>query len=297
MRLFEQLILVMIIILIVLPASVRAAGLEYLGIEAVIEGMDTSNTLTLKFAEPVTHWDYRPDFKPQELVVESNFVSNCTVKGVGDRSVISCDFSEMGEDNLLKLKFRIAGGVKKSDSRYHFDVRYGVSLPVGRIFAIIKLPEGGALASEQANMSYFPASGETMTDGRHIMVYWEKINVSADDPLQFSVRYTMPETVSSTLVVAVAAIIIITVVGVGVYIRQSHKHRVVTSVLNEDERAIVNLLTKYGGRAVQKVLVRETDFSKAKVSRLVKNLKARGVVDVEPVSGRENRVILKIRSE
>ena len=41
--------------------------------------------------------------------------------------------------------------------------------------------------------------------------------------------------------------------------------------------------------------MRETDFSKAKVSRLVKNLKERGVVDIEPVSGRENRIILKIK--
>ena len=39
--------------------------------------------------------------------------------------------------------------------------------------------------------------------------------------------------------------------------------------------------------------MRESGFSKAKVSRLVSNLRERGVVGVEPISGRENRVLLK----
>jgi DNA-binding Lrp family transcriptional regulator len=66
-----------------------------------------------------------------------------------------------------------------------------------------------------------------------------------------------------------------------------------TSVLNKDEKRIVDILSRHGGKSGQKVLVRESDFSKAKVSRLVKNLKERGVVDIEPISGRENRIILK----
>ena len=47
---------------------------------------------------------------------------------------------------------------------------------------------------------------------------------------------------------------------------------------------------------MQKVLVRETDFSKAKVSRLVKSLSERGVLEVEPM-GRTNKIKLKIEKE
>ncbi|MBU1135730.1 MAG: hypothetical protein KKG13_04430 [Nanoarchaeota archaeon] len=70
--------------------------------------------------------------------------------------------------------------------------------------------------------------------------------------------------------------------------------RVVTSVLREDERKIVDILEKHEGKVIQKTLVRETDFSKAKVSRLVKNLKERGIVDAEPI-GRTTKVTLKIK--
>ncbi len=42
-------------------------------------------------------------------------------------------------------------------------------------------------------------------------------------------------------------------------------------------------------------LVWNREKARAKVSRLVKNLKERGVVDIEPISGRENKVILKIK--
>ena len=70
--------------------------------------------------------------------------------------------------------------------------------------------------------------------------------------------------------------------------------RVVTSVLREDERKIVGILESHEGKVIQKVIVRETDFSKAKVSRLVKNLKERGIIDVEPI-GRTTKITLKIR--
>ncbi|MFQ5647780.1 MAG: helix-turn-helix transcriptional regulator [Candidatus Aenigmatarchaeota archaeon] len=297
MKQFKWVGLALLIAALVSPAPVWGAGLEYFGVEGFIESWAITNTLTVKFAEPVAHWDYRPDFRVNGLTTESNFDADCTVKDNFGKSVISCDFSGMTEeDNLLKLKFSTEG-VSKLDDGFLFDVKYDVSLPVERVFAVIKLPEKGVLAAEPINMSYFPSIGKTMTDGRHIMVYWEKTNVSSDDPLQFSIAYTLPETVSSTLVIALAAIIVVIVIGVGVYIRQAHKPKMFTSVLNEDERAVVGLLSAHGGKAVQKVLVRETDFSKAKVSRLVKNLKGRGVVDVEAVSGRENRVVLKMKSE
>ena len=57
---------------------------------------------------------------------------------------------------------------------------------------------------------------------------------------------------------------------------------------------IIDILNKYSGKIGQKVIVRESDFSKAKVSRLVKSLKGRGVLDTEAISGRENRIMLKM---
>ncbi len=66
-------------------------------------------------------------------------------------------------------------------------------------------------------------------------------------------------------------------------------------LLNKDEKRVVDIIARNDGQVRQSVIVKESDYSKAKVSRLIKNLKERGVVDTDPISGRENKVILKIK--
>ena len=66
---------------------------------------------------------------------------------------------------------------------------------------------------------------------------------------------------------------------------------------NEDEKKVVDVLKAHNGSVGQKIIVRETGFSKAKVSRLVNSLKERNVIIVEPISGRENRIVLKTTKE
>ncbi len=63
-------------------------------------------------------------------------------------------------------------------------------------------------------------------------------------------------------------------------------------MLNADERKVLSILAARGGKVLQKHVVRESGFSKAKVSRLLKAMGWRGLVKLEPVSGRENRVLL-----
>jgi uncharacterized membrane protein len=100
----------------------------------------------------------------------------------------------------------------------------------------------------------------------------------------------------SFMVLLAGIIAIIIIVAVLVYMKKirGNKVAVVKSVMNKDEKKVIDVLNDHGCKAGQKVIVRETDFSKAKVSRIVKNLKERGVVDTEPISGRENRIILRI---
>jgi len=92
-------------------------------------------------------------------------------------------------------------------------------------------------------------------------------------------------------------VILVVVIAVG-YVRRLHRQssvKVVMPLLKGDERVIVDILRERKGEAIQRALVRESDFSKAKVSRLVANLKERGIVDVEHL-GRTNRVKLKLNA-
>lgn len=289
-----------------LSGLVKGVGLEYYGIEDTIrEDLSVHNLITLKFDSPINHLDYQLQFKIHNLTASGVGFGpvDCTVIDMGETSVISCDIAGMTyEKNILKLSFDIRNAVVRRGDKYEFTANYGVSLPIKRAVTTIKLPEKSILAEVVANQSYFPRDGETLTDGRYIMVYWGRENITTGDDLQFMVLYSTPgirEPLSNYIIVFLTSIVIIIMIGMAVYLRKGAKTKsmdVVTSVLNDDERGIVNILNRHEGKCFQKVLVRESGFSKAKVSRLVKNLKRRGVVGVEPVSGRENMILLRIPS-
>lgn len=279
-----------------------AQELEYYGIEnAINNDLSVSSTVTLKFIEPISHLEYGLAFRAENLTVESKFTSNCELEQEEKTSVIYCDFVGMTmDDNLIKLSFITNDAVRKMGSNYQFNINYGISLPIDRSFVLIKLPENGVLTKQPANTSYYPQSGKVITDGKHIMAYWQEENLTSGDSMQFSVLFSFPSTISTNLnnalIAVLTVLIIIAMVAIAFYMRKGEKMETVTSVLNEDEKTIVDILKDRDGKTLQKVLVRESGFSKAKVSRLVKNLKERGIVDIEPVSGRENRILLKIKA-
>lgn len=294
MKQYAFLVSVTVFLLLTLGFA-QALSLEYYGIDDEIrEDSTVKNTITLRFSEPISHLDYQLGFEVYNLTVDSDFQPECEVRRSNGKSTISCDFIGMtSEKNNLKLSFLAKEAVTKVGGNYRFNVNYGLSLPVNRSFVIIKLPPKGILPGEPANQSYHPSTGKIITDGKKIMVYWEKENLSPNDSLQFSVLYSLPSLLSNSLILVITGAIIVSMVAIAVFLRRTGEKETVTSVLNDDEKTIVNVLQDRKGSSPQKVLVREADFSKAKVSRLVRNLEERGVVEIQPLSGRENKIILK----
>lgn len=286
----------------VMISCAQAVSLEYYGIEDTINSDNSVvNSIVLQFKEPVGHLDYQLGFKITNLTTESNFpFAECSSTDTDKGSLISCDFIGMTKSrNKLVLDFQTNDIVDRVNDNFRFSVNYGVSIPIERAFTLIKLPENGILSESVANQSYFPSDGSVITDGRHIMIYWNKYNLTSGDDLQYAVLYNLPgsrDPIFNYLIVLLTVVIIVVMVGIVIFIRRpKHARRsdVIESVLNKDENRVVSILKEHGGEAGQKVIVRETDFSKAKVSRLVSNLKGRGVVETEPISGRENKVRLK----
>jgi len=290
---------------ILISGSAEGVGLKYYGVEDTInEDLSVTNQIVLKFDSPIAHLDYMLDFKIYNFKYEANFeFADCAVTDINGKSKISCDFIGMSrEKNTLKLKFDTRNVIKRIGNNYKFTVNYGISLPIERVFVLIKLPQNGILSGKNVSESYFPSTGNILTDGKRIMVYWEEENLKSGDDLQFSVLYTMPMLpgpMYNFIIAVLTLVVVIAMILIAVYMKRPPENRetvreIVTSVLNSEEKTIVDILMKHEGKANQKCLVRESGFSKAKVSRIVKNLKSRGVVDVEPISGRENRVILRI---
>jgi uncharacterized membrane protein len=289
-----------ILLLVSMSATAGAQDIEYYGVDASIgEDLSVRNKVVFQFSELTNHFNYELNFPIYNLRVSSDFdFADCLVNNKQDSATVSCDFIGMSRTkNTLTLEFDTRNQIRRVGENYQLVVDYSINNPVQRSFIIINLPEFGILAAD--NQSFFPVDGKTLLtdDGRKIAVYWE------DDPtdqnqLQFSVTYNTPNVGGpfySFLLAALTFIVIVVMIAVAVYIRRdSRPADVVRSVLNSDEKRIVDILSEHKGKAGQKILVRESDFSKAKVSRIVNSLKSRGVVSTEPISGRENRVILSI---
>ena len=282
-------------------ASPVQAALSYHGIQTTINNdLSTVTNITLKFSGPETRLEYITSVPISSLKTSGNFGPvACGMSRRGTGSIINCSLSGITADkNTLYLNIISNGAVNYSYGRYHCNMGYAVSLKAEQVFSLIQLPDSAALADNPPNMSYDPASSTTITDGQNIMVIWDGGNVTAGQRLDFRAEYNLPPItgpVTRYILIGAGASVLIVIAVALIYIRRASrfsKGKVIASVLNADENRVVEIIAAAGSGALQKHIVRESGFSKAKVSRLVKSLGGRGVVRVEPVSGRENRVLL-----
>jgi uncharacterized membrane protein len=298
-----RIVLFSLMVFVLLANPVSSQNLEYYGIETRLDSdMGVRNSVVLIFDSQIESFDYRTKYEIYNLEFESEYGEvECVTRAEVPGTVVSCNFVNLGDENKtqVQLDFETSENVVRNGDDYTFNSVHLVDLPVERAFSIVYLPETATIKTGISNESYTPRYGKTLSDGRHIMVYWERDGVKKGDDLEFSVMYSMPAGPGSfydVAIVVIIAFVLIVVIAVG-YIKRMHREssfKVVVPVLKKDEKRIVDILAERKGQAIQRVLVRESDFSKAKVSRLVANLKERGILEVEHL-GRTNRVILKLK--
>lgn len=289
-----------VFLLIVISTPGMALDIGYYGIDSQITDDGTvANSVTFQFNEPVASFGYTFNYEIYDLNAESDFNwVNCELSVQGGKSLVSCEFMGMSETKkTLTMDFKTMRVVKPVDDKYRYLARYEIPSNMERFFVSVKLPQNGILAEEIPSESFFPSDGNIYTDGKNIIVYWEKYDLTQGDIIEFSILYTVPLAVGmfyNVVIVAMIIVIAAVIMSIIFYIRRGPRTAdAVKAVLSRDEKVIVDILNMYKGKIGQKIIVRESDFSKAKVSRLVKNLTERGVVHTEPISGRENRVMLK----
>jgi uncharacterized membrane protein len=301
-------ILALAMCIIAMP-SAAAVGLDYYKADvAIIDDVNVENTIVLKFDAPVYHLDYQFDFRIYELTTDASFDSaSCKLVDNGRYSDVSCDFVGMtAEKNMFVMKFRTKSSITRVDNKYLFAMNYPVALPTKKALIFIKLPDKGILSGDNVTESFSPVGGNLVSDGKKIMVYWDMSDLNAGETIQFSVLYDLPITDGSSLfnviIVSFTMIIIFVMMGVTFYVKKSagksikQTADIVSSVLNDDEKKVIDIVKNGGGEIIQRVIVREPTFSKAKVSRIIKNLRERNILDVIPL-GRTNKVRMKIDLE
>ena len=285
-----------------------ASGLDYYEIESKIEKDFMINTkLTAIFNGSVDEFNIILPGNVLDLSYKSKTKMICNQIKIDKFNALHCKIE--GAQDLLKgqNKTRIEVTFRRRNIKYvtnafRYEETYKIPYNAKRLFSIIYLPMGATLA-EEGNSSYYPLYGKTSTDGKHIMVYWGMNDIEKSSMLKFSITYSLPMMKQSSYNIIIALLtffVVFVMVVFGSYMvrgkggKHSSSIDIIMPVLTEDEKRVIEVIKEHNGEVSQKVIVRETDFSKAKVSRLVKSLKERRIIDVKPLSGRENKIVLLI---
>ncbi|HLD41765.1 MAG TPA: helix-turn-helix domain-containing protein [archaeon] len=283
-------------LLIFLGTFAAAEKIEYFGLETVINPSNIPHekiTLTLEY--PAGKELVLPFFtKVSNLRATSNFGNAaCSAETKPYGTDIVCSTTAVTELNRsLIMEFDLPEAVKGVGEQLSFKQEFYAPLDTETLSVQVTLPEGTGLVKDK--IPYIPSDGQSASDGRKIYLFWKHSNISAGQTFATQVSFE-PLNKGDEFPLAFFIPALAAVGGIGFYFyRRSSslaKLKVLLPILKPDEKKVIESLLSNKGIANQKVIVRESGYSKAKVSKVLKNLHERGLVQLERL-GRSNKVYL-----
>jgi len=291
-------VLISLTSLLLLPTLVAATSdIQFYKIDIKINEEGRSDVqLVMTFKRPEKHFSFNIIGRVENFEATSNAGPvDCKVD-VSGTSSISCEMNLTGTQKELQINFTTNDFVKTLDEKFYFSGDLSPHVPVIEASATLKLPKGSLLVGEDISSSIlsYPQNASAHIVGDSIIVMWKLYSISATDTIKFEVLYEQVKTppwfrlrmrhfvlFGATFAVVLGFIFVR-------YLRKSES--LVLSVLDEYERKVMDIIVKEG-EVKQRRVVQLTNLSKAKVSRVVKNLANRGLIEVERI-GRTNRLKL-----
>ncbi len=287
---------IILIVLLSLPIALSASPMR-----SVDTFFDIANQnevyVNLKFkfdAESIKEIRFPFQFTINNLQVDNG---SCNVKRDIEQYLLCRPLSPftVGEADIsVKFSTRDFITKEKNISRVYFDLP--VLWVTDKITLSLRLPEGMAISSD-VTIPISPSDVNIVSDGRKIILKWSFNNQEPQNILPIRVHF---ESLSGNVPIAknyspiiIVALLFIIFLGAIIYWKMSQRKAVVLSVLNESERIAVDIIRSQGDQKVdQRLIVANSGFSKAKVSRVIKSLEERGLIESER-TGRKNKIVLK----
>ncbi len=304
-----RLALVSFLLLLSFSSPVFASFIDTHEISVIIDDSGAAKTsVDLDFADLTTKEVYYFVFARIDSLAASDdygmLLCNTNVFSYGTQ--ITCkpntedtyNYSVHFDFNMLELQ-------SQYDDNFLFSYDQSVRIPTEQFVIRFVLPTGTALMEREDGFSpYFPEGGivGSTDDGRHITVTWSEENPSLGSDYSYRVFYEQVTQIYSNPWFYPVASLLILLLALASFMllrfRKARKIKTVLSVLHEGERKVIELLIGKEGICDQKFLVKETGFSKAKMSRIILDLEERGLV-TKTRRGRTNIIELsekKIKS-
>lgn len=245
----------------------------------------------------------------EELTSSSfNYITNHPVREMEvqiDGDPVECEFEDMTlggeircptdlrENFTVKMNYRTSGLTRSVNGVNIFRYSQSIYRPIDEYNFKVSLPEGTGII-DQENVStpvIEPSGGEVGSEGRRIHVEWSE-QPSLGDTMSYQVTYEQLSPDYRNIIIAVTVLIL----SIGLYrfyLRQisKGKSRDIIESLTEDEREVFEILLEEEDM-LQKDIVDESEYSKAKISGVISSLEEEGLVTKEK-EGRSNRIYVK----
>jgi len=253
--------------------------------------------------------DYN-DLTSQQISYSVPFAAG-EVTAVSDQGELNCEKKnlEVGTEFLctpqskenftVTLNYETDALTEKTGEIWKVSYDYNVLKPTENYQIRFILPEGkGIYENEKSHLPSpaQPTGWETGSEGRRIFLQW-KTRPELGESLSYTAYYEdLSVWEGQIYVYSFLAIAIIALASFSFYFyfkKTPKSLEAILPLLKEDEKKIIRQLIEHDNSCEQSVIVSELEFSKAKVSRLIKDLSERNVISKEKI-GRKNRIKLEV---
>lgn len=225
------------------------------------------------------------------VTADSLPVSCSIVRGIGTSIVCNNINAKTIVYNIKTFPF-----ISSLENLHIFSSRFSVTQIVDKFSVIIRLPFGTAL-TESSKLAgtglnpFEPPGAKQGSDGRRIFVEWNLEKPRLGETADFTVVYEQVKPVDFNIFLAIIAAIVIAFLAFLVFFFRSSRVEEILPILTDSERKVMEIVLR-DKQVDQRKIVKETDFSKAKVSRIIQDLVKRGLIEKRP-KGRTNIISLK----
>lgn len=287
--------LLALLFLVMLTTAASATTIEHESVSVNLDSKEvdvelevqelTSSRLTYFTDHEITDLSVTVNGEPLECQVYSSETNN----------QISCE-TDVKNNFTAVIEYSSPGIVESQGETNTFETTESFIRPTRNYSLEVRLPEGNILATSNETESVVePAGAEISTDGQRITVKWNDEPELGSSQTYRVIYQSAGRTGNQLLERLGAAVVIVTALILGYFALKKLREEELDSVygeLEEDEKEVLDLLKENEGSMLQKDLVEQLDYSKAKISGTVSSLVEREIIEKQK-EGRSNRVSIR----
>jgi DNA-binding transcriptional ArsR family regulator len=282
-----------------LLASAKAEKITYMDVKVYLdEPLLFSITATFEYGKNYTTIKFPFFHSIYNLTYKANFPIKCWIEKSTIENDIVCNISQIiPERRQINIEFLAKREqlIKEFDGKMLFKYDFIIPANITTFSFVGILPEGSGLVEDsEIFQPFFPTDCFKGSDGRRIYLYWRKENVVKGEIFHVQIAYEQ-FVKNFELTNFLVGFILVVLASTGIvffYLKRKPRIlKLIFPLLHKDEKIIMDIILKHGGKVNQKTIVKESNYSKAKVSKVLKSLAERGIVRLERV-GRTNKVFL-----